>query len=458
MKKRRVEKALKAAILAVCVFAFSACAFAEDFAIQPLDDEMNPIENETVLEPVYNYEDFQLQDALAIALKQNKNIISAREGIEIANGKVLQARSAAGPQISGKYSFTRLDEDTPGARREPKSLGISLSQPIYLGLKDRAGLKSARIGREISKHSHTLVKQQIVKAVSLSYYGWIYAKEVEEVGKKNVELAQAHYDLVNKRYAAEQASKYELLRADVRLAQTKSEYVANKNSTQLARLTLLNQLSLPSDIPLNTSYKLHMEDILPQIDVDLEVAVKAREDLKISRYQIELAKQGLVKAKGDKRPTIRLVGEAGQNDPKAATGKKDGYWQAGVSLSMPIVDAGLSKGEIKEANAGIKQAQINYENSLEATNHEIYASAISLNSAKQVVIAQEENLKQAEETLRLAKVRYENGLFTQVDLFDAETAWSNARLLHINAIYKHHSARLDYLLAVGSLGRDLNSF
>jgi len=57
--------------------------------------------------------------------------------------------------------------------------------------------------------------------------------------------------------------------------------------------------------------------------------------------------------------------------------------------------------------------------------------------------------------MRLAKVRYENGMFTQVDLFDAETAWSNARLMYIQSVFLHHQARLSYLLATGRLGREL---
>ena len=122
------------------------------------------------------------------------------------------------------------------------------------------------------------------------------------------------------------------------------------------------------------------------------------------------------------------------------------------------MDASLTKSKVKDAKAGIKEAENNYNESLENTELEVYRASLSLQNAIEVLASQKENLKQAEETLRLAKVRYENGLFTQIDLFDAENAWSNAKLIYLQAIFNHHNARLAYLLAVGKLGRDIKGF
>ncbi|HMM59757.1 MAG TPA: TolC family protein, partial [Candidatus Rifleibacterium sp.] len=128
---------------------------------------------------------------------------------------------------------------------------------------------------------------------------------------------------------------------------------------------------------------------------------------------------------------------------------------AGVSVNLPVLDAGFSSGRVLEAKAGLKQSETGYADSVEQAQLEIRKAILSLNTSEQIVNAQKENVKQAEETMRLAKVRYENGMFTQVDLFDAETAWSNARLMYIQSVFLHHQARLSYLLATGRLGREL---
>ena len=255
-------------------------------------------------------------------------------------------------------------------------------------------------------------------------------------------------------------SKYELLRADVRLADNKSQYLRNKNDALMARLKLLKLLSLPMDTEIDTTASLETVEIHPDVMEDLENAINLREDLKIKRAQKGIAQQALVAAKGNGQPSLVLAAQFGTDKPSSHRNdlKAEESWNASLALSMPILDASLTRSKVKEARAGIKEADNNYEESLDATELEVYQSALSLQTAIEVLASQKENLKQAEETLRLAKVRYENGLFTQIDLFDAENAWSNAKLVYLKAINDHHSARLAYQLAVGKLGRDIKGF
>ena len=124
-------------------------------------------------------------------------------------------------------------------------------------------------------------------------------------------------------------------------------------------------------------------------------------------------------------------------------------------MNVPIVDAGLTKSKVAKAHTEIRKAKNDLEDTLEQAELEIRQAALTLHSSAEIVAAQKENMKQAEETVRLAKVRYENGIFTQVDLFDAENAWSNTKLLYNQAVLGHHNARLAYQLAVGNLGREL---
>lgn len=440
--------------------------FAEElYRIQPLDENLNPIEEE-ITEKEYNFSDFDLDSAIDIALKSNRTIKNANTSVEKAEAAVWQARTAASAKVSAQVTQTRLEDGTArgvknATLEDVNGSHINLTQPIYLGKADRAGITSARLGRDIAKSSQTLTKQNIVMAVSRAYYNWLYAREVENVGKMDLDLAQAHFDLVNKRFQAEQTSKYELLRADVRLAQYKSSYLSNKNDALMAKLSLLKLLSLPMNTELDTTAKLEIEEIQPDVEEDLLNAVNLREDLKISRAQKNIAKQSLVAARSNGRPSVVLNAQWGYDKPsqRLASGKNaDDTWNATLALTMPIMDASLTKSKVKEAKAGIKEAENNYNESIENTELEVYRAALSLQTAIEVLASQKENLKQAEETLRLAKVRYENGLFTQIDLFDAENAWSNAKLIYLQAIFNHHNARLAYQLAIGKLGRDIKGF
>lgn len=440
-----------------------APAYAEEYKIQALDKDLNPVEEPESAEKTYNFADFDLDSAIEIAFQNNRSIKTAVNGVQKADAAVWQARTAASTKVTANATKTKLDEDykVTSPLTEQNSANLTLTQPLFLGKADRAGIASARLGRDIAKSSMTLTKQNIIKAVSLAYYNWLYAREVEKVGQQDLELAQAHYDLVNKRYQAEQTSKYELLRADVKLASNKSTYISEKNDSLTARLELLKLLALPMDTELETSAALEIVEIHPDVLDDLEKAVDVREDMKIAKARQKIARQSLVAARANGLPSVVVNAQYGSQKPMAAHGKQnesDDYWNASVALSMPIFDASLTRAKIKDAHVGIKDAENNYEEAKEKTELEVYQSALNLQTAIEILASQKENLKQAEETLRLAKVRYENGLFTQIDLFDAENAWSNAKLVYLKAIFNHHSARLAYLLAVGKLGRDIRGF
>ena len=451
-------------LIAMMALLISSATNAAEIIIQPTDENGAIIE-ETA--PTYDVDNFTLNDAIALALYQNKSIKSADIAFDKANTVVGQARAAMGTKLNFNGTQTRLGYNTVMAatgmevtKKDNQSLMFELSQPLYIGNKDKAAVKSARLGRDIASSTKVLTRQNIIMGASMNYYSWLFARAVAHVGQEDLNLAQAHYDLVKKNYEAEQTSKYELLRAEVRLSESKSEFIDRQNKARLAKLELLKFLSLPMDTNLETKEDLSIIEYEADVEKDIITALEEREDLKMKRKAQEIAKQALVSAKGERQPTLAIFAKGGQEDPSSRYSgafKRDETWTAGVSLQIPIIDANLAKHKISEANTQIENANNDYEDSLEQAKLEIQQEALSLHSSAEIVAAQKENIKQAEETVRLAKVRYENGLFTQVDLFDAENAWANTKLLYYKAVLGHHQARLSYQLAIGKLGRKLIS-
>jgi len=458
------ENMLRKCVTLFLFLGLSMSLAADSLDIIELDENLKPV---ATASPVLDQQNVCLDDVVALALQNNRAVKSSEFNIKKARGQVDQARSIGGLKFSGNMTQTRI-KDVPSAnfggqtiemgRNDIQKIWGELTQPIYLGEKDRAAVNSARLGQLIAESAHTLTQQQIIMAASLSYYSWLYAREVEDVGKMDRELAQAHFDLVEKRYEAEQTSKYEVLRAEVRLAQNRSAYIKDRNDTELARLSLLKLLSLPLDMTVDTACRLEVESIEPNLEEDIAMSEERREDLLIKRRACRIADEQIRAARGEKKLTAALFAQYGTENPSsyADMGKieRKSYWLAGLSLNLPIMDAGFSRGKVGEARAARSQSENEYFDAVEQAQLEIRQAYLTLKSSEEIVAAQKENLKQAEETMRLANVRYENGLFTQVDLFDAETAYSNTRLQYLQAVFFHHQARLSYLLATGQLGRD----
>ncbi len=412
--------------------------------------------------------DVHISDILKIALLRNRQINAAAQRIDQANGQVLQARSLLGARLTGNFSQTRVDDvakSTSGGKtvelgkRDSQTAYVEITQPLFLSGKDRSTLNSARLGRSIAGAGDVLTRQSILLETTLRWLSWLFAGEAEKVSEKNLELAQAHHDLVKSRFQHKQVSQFEVLRAEVRLAQARSDLRKQTNTRELACLDLLRVLDLPEDTEVTTGERLKM--IRAGIDPtrDASEAIELREDLRMKRLEVKIAREAIASARSENQPVVSVFGQTGVQDPssKSSMGnyERKGYWRAGVVANFTLSDGGMRKGRLKEADARLAIAENALQENIEQAKIEIRKASLNIETAEEVVTSQREALKQAEEALRLAGVRYKNGLFTQVELFDAENAYLLTRLQYLQAIHSYHQAVASYHLATGKLGREI---
>jgi len=412
--------------------------------------------------------DIHIGDILKIALLRNRQVAAAAQRIDQANGQVLQARSLLGTRMTGNFSQTRVDDvakSTSGGKtidlgkRDSQTAYVEVTQPLFLSGKDQSTLNSARLGRSIAGSGDLLTRQSILLEATLRWLSWLFAGEAEKVSEKNLELAQAHHDLVKARFQHKQVSQFEVLRAEVRLAQAHSDLRKQTNTRELACLDLLRVLDLPEDTEVTTGERLKM--IRASIDPvkDASEAIELREDLRMKRLEVKIAREAIASARSENQPVVSVFGQTGVQDPssKSSMGnyERKGYWRAGIVANFTLSDGGMRKGRIKEADSRLALAQNALQENIEQAKIEIRKASLNIETAEEVVTSQREALKQAEEALRLAGVRYKNGLFTQVELFDAENAYLLTRLQYLQAIHSYHQAVASYHLATGKLGREI---
>lgn len=412
--------------------------------------------------------DVHLSDILKIALLRNRQVNAAAQRIDQANGQVLQARSLLGTRMTGNFSQTRVDDVAKSisggktidlGKKDSQTAYVEVTQPLFLSGKDRSTLNSARLGRSIAGAGDVLTRQSVLLETTLRWLSWLFAGEAEKVSEKNLELAQAHHDLVKARFQHKQVSQFEVLRAEVRLAQAHSDLRKQTNTRELACLDLLRILDLPDDTEVTTSERLKM--IKASIDPvrDASEAVELREDLRMKRLEVKIAREAIASARSENQPVVSLFGQTGVQDPssKSSMGnyERKGYWRAGIVANFTLIDGGMRKGRLKEADSRLALAENALQENIEQAKIEIRKASLNIETAEEVVASQREALKQAEEALRLAGVRYKNGLFTQVELFDAENAYLLTRLQYLQAIHSYHQAVASYHLATGKLGREI---
>ena len=97
----------------------------------------------------------------------------------------------------------------------------------------------------------------------------------------------------------------------------------------------------------------------------------------------------------------------------------------------------------------MKQAHLLQQQTTELVALDVWQAALSLDEAKAKLASTSKTVEQAEEGLRLARIRYEAGVGTPVEVTDARTALAAAETNHVNAVYSYRVAEARLARAVG---------
>jgi outer membrane protein TolC len=126
-------------------------------------------------------------------------------------------------------------------------------------------------------------------------------------------------------------------------------------------------------------------------------------------------------------------------------------WSAGLNAVWPLFDGFSREGSIIEQKARLKQSQIDLVDTEETALFELTKAILSIEDAAEFIESQKLNLSRAEEGLRLAEVGYREGINTQVEMIDAQSALTTAKANYYQAIYAHLAAKLYLQRAMGML-------
>ena len=410
-----------------------------------------------------------LQDSIRIALANNRQLAMSREEKNKAEGRLTEAESVLYPHLNLTSHYTRVNE---AARAELGGMNIEFGklnnyktelgvvQPLYTGGRVSTGIQLARLGIKYSEEDFRNTTELITFLVSKAYYDVLLAQDMAETSRKSLEVVKAHLDEVSKIHKQEMVADYNLLRAQVQVTNINTCYLQAVNQLQLAKTSFINilGLSLRNKKPeITLTDKLMYEPTAPlNENTVLATAFDNRTDLKQVRLSVSMQERKLDLTGAEALPTIALFGNlGGANPPQNIMGGSgwDEHWNAGVMTTWPIFEGGRIKGKIFQEKAALRQVQLMQSDTEEKIRLDVEQALLNFKNMEELVNSQSENIKQAEEGLRLARLGYEQGVRTQLETIDAQMALDSARKNMSEALYAHMMARLMLDKAMGVLGQ-----
>jgi outer membrane protein TolC len=267
-----------------------------------------------------------------------------------------------------------------------------------------------------------------------------------------VKLLQSELDTQKARFAAETTPKFNVLRAEVELANALPDLLRARNAFRNARFRLARLLALPEDpltheLPaVNVRGQLTCPAVALNVEEALQLAKEQRPALKekLQQILIELEQEKLARS-GYKPRLDASAGYTVRNSPFSDDlGDTVDGWFFGLQFTWNWFDGFETAGRIRQARARLEQARLQYADGVRQVEFEVLEAWSRLQEARQLIQSQGKTVEQAVESLRLAKEQLAAGAGTQLDLLDARAALTLARVNELQARFDYEIALADF--------------
>jgi outer membrane protein TolC len=408
-----------------------------------------------------------LMGALNTALQQNASILKGKNDLEASYGIVVQTRAIALPQVqaTGRYAdneITTLQEPPiPGfsypQAHQDWNTGVQIVQSIYDGGKLTAAVRAARLTKEQALAQYQTVIADALLSVRLAYYGVLLAAQQITVHEASVKLLEKEQEDQQRRLNAGTVPKFNVLRAEVAVANERPLLIQARNNYRIAKNNLSNLLgyNLPrniwEDVPLQLTDTLDAVPYSVNLPDAIQQALSSRTELVALRKAEELQQLGIVNARSGYKPTVQIF--AGYNWFNSAFSTDVGMhldgWNAGGQMTWNLFDGLLTHGNVIQAKALHEKSETDLADQSRQIELQVRTAYSDFIEAKEVLDSQQTVLAEADEALREARARAEAGTGTQLDVLDAETSLTQARTTNVQALHDYATARAKLERAIG---------
>ena len=421
-------------------------------------------ENGTASNPVMPAE-IDLRSAVNIAYLNNPLINEARERLVEQEGLLTSTESLRMPRIGAYGLYQQEDSDRSasfgGGGAPPDEeywrAGIDFSQPLFAGGLLNATVQSSRLESEALSAEVQSALSRAMTRVHLFFFNALLTREVIGLQEESIALLQEQLTLASNRYVAGTGARFDVLQAEVRLANARPALIRARNENRIAIDRLRTSLGAvyaegdgPENINLSGDFN-HVPD-LPQLDALLREAMQERPDLRAFVFRREAAGQDVRRAAAQRSPDVDLFANYGwEHDRHDEDADPLQGWQAGIQARLPIWESGRIRGEVAQAKSRLAQVEWRENSARLNAEMDVRNNWNRAREAREIMEASELVITQAEEAMRLADNRYRVGAITQLDVLASQLDFTKSRLDHITAIHDYRVALVELDQATGRI-------
>ncbi|MEZ0486041.1 TolC family protein [Fibrella aquatica] len=427
-----------------------------------------------------NGQSFSMQEAIDFAIKQNINVRNTLLDAVSAEARILEVKASALPQVSVNGSFTDnliiqraflpavfFDQNaSPDAPAVPVQFGVnyagnataSVNQLLYSASLN-VGLRAAATYRELAQRTTQATKVTVAEQVAKAYYGVLVARERSKLLDLNIGRLDT---LLRDTRASNQqgfVEKLDVQRLEVQANNLRAERQNVENLIQLSYALLKYQMGLTVNDEITLTEELqdrNLAELESLIAPDPTFQYQSRIEYSTLQTQLKLAQQDIELTQKGYYPTVSAFVNYGYNNGKNRIGDMVttpwlNFATAGLSVQIPIFDGFLKKYQIAQKRITLQKAQNSGELLKNSIDLQIRQSSITLNNGFQTLQTQLRNRDLAQEIVRVTRIKYKEGVGSNIEVLNAETSFREAQTNYFASLYDFLIAKVDQDKALGRL-------
>jgi outer membrane protein TolC len=394
---------------------------------------------------VIDYQHLNLQQAIELGLKNNKNIQISHLKQAMSETKEKDLAMEKLPDIEFHTSYnqvTNLFQHENGVFGKATKYDVingmydftlSASIPVYMGGRIKNTEKKAAIDTEISTLKTHLDERQLTMEIITAFLQIHHLKEQLLLINEKMKEDSVNIKQVKALKANGVVTVNEVLRTSLQLSNHTMSWTELDNDVQIAEHKLKTILSLPEneEMHVDTEDLISEKATIPYIEELTETALTKNESVEITHKNLSLKQLDQKITKANYLPKITAGGEYFLKYPNMMFFPPEPYayrlGMVGVNLTYPIESLYKNKYKMQEAKENIDLAKLQIEENEENVRHHVYEAFKKFEETDQKVKIAEEAINQAKENYRIVRTKYVNKLSLITELIDADNAYLEAR-------------------------------
>lgn len=332
--------------------------------------------------------------------------------------------------------------------------GIDVSQilfdgQVFIGLKARSEVLT------LASKTAEVTKEQIKANVYKVYYQLVVGKKQASSIDANIERFEKLLADTKEIYKNGFAERLDVDKVEVQLNNLKTEKEKIENQLEIGNAALKFLINMPQNETLVLTDNLNEED-LNSVSTEDTLDYKNRKEYQQLESALKLNKYNVERYRLSKYPTLAAFGTYSKN---AQRNEFDffgnGQWFStslvGFKMTMPLFDGGARNARIHKAKYELTKLENNMEHLKEAMQMETGNAKLKMKSALITLNNQKQNTALAEKVYNTTKLKYEQGLGSNLEIYNAQTEFKVAQNNYYGALYDAIIAKIDFLKAIGKL-------